>query len=77
MRIANLLFASAAFADQNIDQLTKKVRFFQKYPKIFRKFRNFSHFFFKNRDENGSVSKKVVNFDKSSGDKTVRLTLSG
>ena len=26
MRIANLLFASAAFADKNIDQLTKKVR---------------------------------------------------
>lgn len=38
MRIANLLFASAAFADKNIDQLTNKVRivkiFFQNFTKI-------------------------------------------
>ena len=80
MRIANLLFASAAFADKNIDQLTKKVRFFHKNPKIF--FRKFSKFFsriFRDffRDENGSVSEKIVNFDKSRDDKTIRLTLSG
>ena len=29
MRIANLLFASAAIADKNIDQLTNKVRIAQ------------------------------------------------
>ena len=37
MRLANLLFASAAFADKNIDQLTKKVRI-TKVFKIFEKF---------------------------------------
>ena len=51
MRIANLLFASAAFADKNIDQLTKKVRFFHKnsknfFSKIFKIFREFFETFF-------------------------------
>ena len=46
MRIANLLFASAAFADKNIDQLTNKVRIFEFFPKISQK-----------SDENDSVKK--------------------
>jgi len=63
MRIANLLFASAAFADTNIDQLTKKVRIFQKYPKIFWKFIKIPKFFwnfFEKGDENDSVCKKTL-----------------
>ena len=51
MRIANLLFASAAFADKNIDQLTKKVRFSTKirnffFSKILKIFREFFETFF-------------------------------
>ena len=37
MRIANLLFASAAFADKNIDQLTNKVRIFENFSQNFTK----------------------------------------
>ena len=53
MRIANLLFASAAFADKNIDQLTKKVRI--------NRFSIKTVFF----NENSVKMARLVSFDKS------------